>query len=181
MSYYYQAGVDGGLSPRAYSSISASKNVGSSNLATQAQLYNGAGFLLASSGWNYGNGSSANASVGVSQAGTGYIGKGYSLTKYGGTNYLYNSPTAVVYSYEPYSVNERNMTYGSLAWCTSPKDAPDLVAVISDDGTEGYAYYEDVFTGGYSGESFAVYDDDGATIVGRFTVGDRNMLSAGTF
>lgn len=84
-----------------------------------------------------------------------------------------------------YHRNESGQTYGPLAG-TTPQTQPDLVAVVADDGQDGYVLLGDLAAVASSpadalrwpdedrrgGSTVPVYESDGATRIGTFTVDD---------
>ncbi len=81
---------------------------------------------------------------------------------------------------DPLKVNKHGQTYGPEAF------NPDLIAVISDEGFNGYVYSKDMYPemNFKSPEealewqkiqplSFDVYKCDGTTVIGKFTAGNR--------
>lgn len=89
-----------------------------------------------------------------------------------------------------YAQNARGLTYGVLpnseaTGATDVEDMPDLVGVVAEDGTTGYAYRDELFGSqsaptspdeALAGDSenkphyINVYASDGTTVVGRFLV-----------
>ncbi len=85
-----------------------------------------------------------------------------------------------------YSVNKNGQTYGILSDSVYIEDNPRLVAVIGDNGREGYVYFEefiagpetreearkmreDLEAGRYVPKSINVYEADGKTVIDTFT------------
>lgn len=173
ISYAFYAGIDGGLSPVAYSHVSANPGIGAGELAASAQLFNGLGWLVASSGYVYGNGSSADARVGASQSPAGSQARGLAVSWHGGSYYFYNSYTPVTYGMRPdYCMNDYGQTFGSLM-SASIESPPDLVEVVSDEGIFGYVSFAQIFGVAVTPSEVPVYAEDGQTMVGVFTFGDK--------
>ncbi|MBR3971042.1 MAG: hypothetical protein IKJ87_08195 [Ruminococcus sp.] len=87
-----------------------------------------------------------------------------------------------------YEVNENGQTYGSNPDATSLEELPDLVAVLGDNGNEGYIYAADFWSAvlsspeealamqeSYAPRVFDVYESDGVTVIDTFTEGDRTV------
>lgn len=87
---------------------------------------------------------------------------------------------------EHYGINANGDTYGSSAWATGTADEPDLILAESDDGKIGYIYADDLDVGApespekaaewceeHKDYTINVYESDGETIIGEFTVGNK--------
>lgn len=68
--------------------------------------------------------------------------------------------------------NREGQTYGSLMNARTDQ-YPDLVAVLDDEGIQGYIYFEDVFCTPQTPISTKVYAEDGYTQTGIFTFGNK--------
>lgn len=86
-----------------------------------------------------------------------------------------------------HSVNENGQTYGTAGGITDLSLLPDLIAVVGDNGHEGYIYREDFMgedpespeeavaiqesleNGTYVPKVFNVYESDGVTVIDTFT------------
>ncbi len=89
--------------------------------------------------------------------------------------------------YVDYEINESGQTYGSTPDSVYLEDYPDLIAVIGDNGRQGYIYKEDFIgnppdspeeaekiaeaqhNGTYVPKTVNVYDSDGKTVIDTFT------------
>ncbi|EWM52556.1 hypothetical protein [Ruminococcus flavefaciens] len=86
-----------------------------------------------------------------------------------------------------YSTNENGQTYGKDSDAAYPEDMPELIAVIGDNGNEGYVYKSELFDDGirnpeealeyekakregrYEPKVLKVYEADGKTVIDTFT------------
>lgn len=77
-----------------------------------------------------------------------------------------------------YQVNDKGLTYGSLAAAPLIGSEPDLVGVIADNGEEGYVLLSDLDAASMSSldgdavASIKVYDRNAETSIGEFTLAD---------
>lgn len=104
---------------------------------------------------------------------------------------VYNAETDELVPYEKpvYEVNEYGQTFGSTMDVIYVSDYPDLIAVLGDNGIEGYAYQadldgekpscpeeaakmmEEAEKNGFPKRVINVYDSDGRTVIDTFTIG----------
>ena len=172
VSYTYRSGLDAGLKPKAYAQITASRAVSAGKMRARALIINSLGNqIMATGSWasNSGSATSLTATVTMSYKGPGYKGRGE--VKIDG--YFDNcNPTAAAQSAPPsLPVNATGQTYGTY-FDVEQGRIPDLIAIVADNGAEGYVRYEQ-FASENASESIPVYDVEGATIVGMFTFGDK--------
>lgn len=82
-----------------------------------------------------------------------------------------------------WAVNARGETFGSVADARTPADEPDLIWVMSDEGRYGYVKKRDLdgpiptspkdaVQLGTQVRVIPVYETDGSTRIGSFTIGD---------
>ncbi|AXH97059.1 hypothetical protein [Ornithinimicrobium avium] len=84
-----------------------------------------------------------------------------------------------------YAINAKGLTYGTAAQANVPDEEPDLILVVSDAGAEGYVYTDELNPPDFKSpqealawqeERYAsdfvlgVYESDGATKIGTFTI-----------
>ncbi|HIY64734.1 MAG TPA: hypothetical protein H9830_00480 [Candidatus Agrococcus pullicola] len=87
-----------------------------------------------------------------------------------------------------YSTNSEGLTYGSAADAPTPQSEPDLILVVATNGQEGYVLKEDLdaASGANVGSpeeavewqksqpshtSISVFESDGKTVIGEFSIG----------
>ena len=93
----------------------------------------------------------------------------------------------VPHTYVDYEVNENGQTYGTNIESPYVEDFPDLIAVIGDNGKQGYVYMDEFVgtspsspeeaeaqtksleNGTYTPKVYNVYEADGVTIIDTFT------------
>lgn len=103
----------------------------------------------------------------------------------------YNAETnePIPHIQQEYEVNEYGQTFGSTLDVMYVSDYPDLIAVLGDNGIEGYAYQadlegeqpscpeeavrmmEEAKKNGFPTRTINVYDSDGRTVIDTFTIG----------
>lgn len=180
VTYKYRAGIDNGLTKTARAEITASKNIGKDNLTARAYVCDGNGKTIVASGQTKGSGKAAIAKVSYSKGSlSGFRGKGVFVAKYSDTHTMTSNLTTVVRSSPlyndslKYKKNDGGLTFGNLYDVDDMAKAPDLISVLSDDEQEGYIYMNDDFLYGYDGTVLPVYEQDGKTLIGTFTIGDK--------
>lgn len=84
---------------------------------------------------------------------------------------------------QAWAENDHGQTYGSIADARTPAEEPDLIAVVSNEGDQGYAYKVELdgpiprnpaeaARMDNAPRTIAVYESDGTTRIGWFTIGD---------
>jgi hypothetical protein len=94
----------------------------------------------------------------------------------------------------PMGTNAKGQSYGSSANAESPAEEPDLIHVMADNGKVGYCCKDDlegpapvtpedadaITEAGLKGYKIPVYESDGVTRIGVFTVGGPGSECGGT-
>lgn len=170
VTYSYSSGIDGGSRPKAYTRISASKSVSAGTMRARALLIKKLDEnIYAASAWLSNSvGSTLTATVTASAA-LELRSKGQ--VKINGRNYSCTSTPVVQSHPDELPRNTREETYGTYLDVEHGR-IPDLIAIVADNGTEGYARYEQ-FIDENTSESIPVYDVEGIAMVGMFTFGDK--------
>lgn len=173
VKFTYQSGLDTGSPVKARTTIRASQSVPAGAMYAQACIVKGLDLAIIASSAATSNKTkttSLTATVSLNRLAAGYRSKGKVKTYSSGWKPC--TSTAVGYSLSPeLPTNASGQTYGTYGDVEAGA-IPDLIAIVADNGLEGYALYEQ-FSAVDAPDSIPVYDVDGATQIGIFTFGDK--------
>lgn len=172
--------------------VKTSQSLAANKMGISGQLYDASGLLIKQTNpiWNVTGEKDIGAGASVVRApGSKFYSGGrvhLSGTHIGSESCAY-SPMVVcsienerepIAAQTAYQVNDKGLTYGSLAAAPLIGNEPDLVGVITDNGEEGYVFLSELDAASMSSldgdavTSIKVYDRNAETSIGEFTLAE---------